>query len=95
MDKSRHGHSLLIKIVTAVCIVIGIITIVSLQLKNNAMKAETERLRQQQEINMQKIAELKKTIQAPYDREYIISVARDELGLCMPGEIIFYNNLYR
>lgn len=37
-------------------------------------------------------ARLKEEISAPWNEEYIKRVARRELGLCLPGEIIYFSD---
>ena len=38
------------------------------------------------------IEELKYLIDCPVDREYIVRVAREKLGLALPDEIVYYND---
>ena len=49
------------------------------------------------EMSFDKILELIKQLEedlnSPIDRDYIIRIARKKLGLCMPNEIVFYNDL--
>ena len=73
--------------------VIGIFTVMRLQLKRNELLKEIEALKESYDGNMAVIEELKEDLEAPIDLQYIIRVAREKLGLCMPHEIVFYNDL--
>lgn len=39
------------------------------------------------------IDELQNRLDTPFDKEYIIALAKEKLGYCLPDEIIFYNDL--
>ena len=64
-----------------------------LQLQRNELMKEIDQLRAEYEENSAVIEELKEDLAAEIDLEYIIRVAREKLGLCMPYEIVFYNDL--
>jgi len=89
----QKGTALVIKVLAVFFAAVGIFTVLRLQLKKNAILEETAILEQQYYENLEKIDALKEDISAPIDREYIIRIAREKLGLCMPDEIIFYNDL--
>lgn len=40
-----------------------------------------------------KVDELQNKLDTPFDAEYIIALAKEKLGYCLPEEIIFYNDL--
>jgi len=39
------------------------------------------------------IDELQNKLDTPFDDEYIIELAKEKLGYCLPDEIIFINDL--
>ena len=39
------------------------------------------------------LEKLRDEVNAEYNEEYIIKIAREELGYRMPDEVIYYNNL--
>ncbi len=69
------------------------VSVINLQVEMNELRAErdarAERIQQLQD----NVDELELRIAEPIDDEFIERIARDELGYCMPNEIIFYNNI--
>ncbi len=93
MKSKQKGTALIIKVLAVFFAVVGIFTVMRLQLKRNELLNEIERLKESYDGNMAVIEELNEDMNAPVDLEYIIRVAREKLGLCMPHEIVFYNDL--
>lgn len=80
------------KIVILVLVVYAVVTIVSLQGKASAVRAEQDALRQEiaeLEINN---AELEYAIENKDNDDVIAGIARDELGLIGPDEKVFYDS---
>ena len=80
------------KIVILVLVVYAVVTIVSLQGKTSAVRAEQDALRQEiaeLEINN---AELEYAIENKDNDDVIAGIARDELGLIGPDEKVFYDS---
>jgi len=57
--------------------------------KVNKMENELNNLQQQVQEEMERNEELKEEIERVKSHDYIEKVARDELGLVKPGEILF------
>lgn len=93
MKSKQRGTALIIQVLAVFFAVIGIFTVMRLQLKRNELLKEIEALKESYDGNMAVIEELKEDLEAPIDLQYIIRVAREKLGLCMPHEIVFYNDL--
>ena len=93
MKSKQRGTALIIKVLAVFFAVIGMFTVMRLQLKRNELLKEIEALKESYDGNMAVIEELKEDLEAPIDLQYIIRVAREKLGLCMPHEIVFYNDL--
>ena len=93
MKNKPRGTALIIKVLAVFFAVVGILTVMQLQLKRNELLAEIEALKESYDGNMAEIEELREDLEAPIDLAYIIRVAREKLGLCMPHEIVFYNDL--
>lgn len=80
------------KIVILFLVVYAVVTIVSLQGKTSAVRAEQDALRQEiaeLEINN---AELEYAIENKDNDDVIAGIARDELGLIGPDEKVFYDS---
>lgn len=93
MKGKQNSTALIIKVLAVFFAVVGVFTVMRLQLKRNELLNEIEKLRESYDGNMAVIEELKEDADAPVDIAYIIRVAREKLGLCMPHEIVFYNDL--
>ena len=91
--KKQRGTALIIKVLAVFFAVVGIFTVMSLQLKKNQLLEEIDRLKEDNEDNLAIIEGLREDLDAPVDMDYIIRVARERLGLCLPHEIVFYNDL--
>lgn len=70
-----------------------IVTLVSVQIRHNELTEEREKLEERIEDVEGNIDELKNRLDTPFDHEYIIALAKEKLGYCLPDEIIFYNDL--
>ena len=71
--------------------VVGIFTVMRLQLKRNELLNEIEDLKESYDGNMAVIEELKEDMDAPVDLAYIIRVAREKLGLVSADDEVYYN----
>ena len=76
-----------------VCFCLGMI--VNLQFKSYDLVEEIAELEAQVKEYEDDVEELSDQLARPYDDEYIKNVAREKLGLRMPDEIIFYNELIK
>ena len=70
-----------------------IITLVSIQIRYNELEEEREKLTERIDDVQGSIDELQNKLDTPFDEEYIIALAKEKLGYCLPDEIIFYNDL--
>ncbi len=88
----KQKRSLLTKTAILVFSVFYLVTIVKLQLENNSMKDKAEMLASQIDVYQSYITELKSTLDAPMDEDYVSEIARDKLGLRHPQEVVFYSD---
>ncbi len=70
-----------------------IITLVSVQIEFNRLEEERAKIEERIEEVQGSIDELNSKLNTPFDEEYIIALAKEKLGYCLPEEIIFYNDL--
>ena len=63
----------------------GVLRYQELMREKAALEADKDRLTVE-------IEELKYLIDCPVDRDYIVRVAREKLGLALPDEIVYYND---
>ncbi|MBR4255588.1 MAG: septum formation initiator family protein [Clostridia bacterium] len=89
----KSEASIFVKISLALLSVIFVIGVLSLSLRYNELTKKRDRLRAQVEQEQLELEKLLDEVNAEFDNEYIIKIAREELGYRMPDEIIYYNNL--
>ena len=85
--------SIPVKLAVFFAFVFLIITYVSIQIKFNNLTAQKEELNTRIETVNESIEALQNKLNTPFDKDYIIALAKDKLGYCLPDEIIFYNDL--
>lgn len=89
----KSDSSIIVKISVALFSVIIVITVLALSLKYNELTTKREQLKASVEREQLELEKLLEEVNAEFDDEYIIKVAREELGYRMPDEVIYYNNL--
>lgn len=79
-------------------VILGVLVVGSLALFASGIIKYTELQREKQSLEIKKaelseeVEELKYLLDHPIDGEYIIRMAREKLGLNLPGEIVYYND---
>jgi len=76
-----------------VIIVVCIFTIVRLQIRFNELNESRKQLLREKEEYAEIIEQKSEELEKEYDDEYIIRIAREQLGYHLPDEIIYYNDL--
>ena len=96
----KFSESIVIKAVIVLFSVFCIVTIIKLQFENNEIQNEIGSYNENSEVSGLKaeleqkeelVEELERELAEPVDEDYIVRVARENLGLRLPPEIIFYN----
>lgn len=89
----NRNSNMIIKLGAIFFIVIGIFTVARLEMKYNDIEAQRKVLEAQYLENEQLIEELERELGAEFNDDYVIKIAKEKLNLCMPEEVIFYNDL--
>ena len=89
---SRNSN-LVLKLGAIVFVIIGIFTVARLEMKYNDIETQRKELESQYLYNQELIEELKQELGAEFNEDYVIKIAKEKLNLCMPEEVIFYNDL--
>jgi cell division protein FtsL len=76
-----------------VIVAVSIIVFASKIMEYNKLKEQQTEIQAQIDAYNSSIEELEYLLSSPMSREYVIRIAREKLGLYLPEEIIFYNNL--
>ena len=85
--------SIPVKLAILLAFLFMIITLVSVQIRYNTLEEEQVKLNERIEDVQGNIDELQNRLDTPFDNDYIIALAKEKLGYCLPDEIIFYNDL--
>ncbi|MGI6202165.1 MAG: FtsB family cell division protein [Eubacteriales bacterium] len=91
MKKHKYSN-IFIKAAVLAFVSFCAVTIIKLQFDFNELRRQRDELQaiiEEQEEYNEGLAE---RLNSPFDKDYIISIAREKLGYCMPDEIIFYND---
>lgn len=89
LGKSSFFVKLAVILIALIIIVISFSMLMKYGEKQDQKAALQKRLAEQE----QKVEELQYLVGAPIDRDYIIRVAREKLGLVLPEDIIYYNEV--
>ena len=82
----------LLRLALSLLLVASLATFATGVLKYQELMREKEALEADRDRIEVEIEELKYLIDCPLDREYIIRVAREKLGLALPNDIVYYND---
>ncbi len=93
MKQGMKKISVPAKIAIAVAVVFCVVRIVSYQIEYSNLKSQQADIQEKIEYYTERVDELENRLEAPFDDEYIIKVAKEKLNYCLPEEIIFYNDL--
>ena len=85
--------SLLLRIFLIVLVGLTVTLLATRMMEYNRLKEEQAALLTQLEEKQEDIDELQYLLDAPVDKDYIIRVAREKLGMNFPDEIVYYNDL--
>ncbi len=89
----NRNSNMIIKIGAIAFVIIGLFTVARLEMKYNEMETMRKALEQQYLENEEMIEALERDRDAEFNEEYVKKIAREQLNLCMPEEVIFYNDI--
>lgn len=91
-DTSVGRAAIFIKLALILVILMVLITSLNMFVKYNELNERKAELEAQIGEKREEIEELRYYINSPFDADYIIRVARDELGLVLPEDKVYYTN---
>ncbi len=89
----RIGGSIFVRLTVLVLLISMIIISARLLMEYNDLREEANALRAEIAATEENIEALQAQLDAPFDRDYVIKIAKEKLNLSLPQEIIFYNDL--
>ena len=93
MKQGKGKISFPAKIAVAVAMLFCIVEIVGFRIEYSNHKAQQADIQEKRDYYTERVDELENKLEAPFDDDYIIKVAKEKLNYCLPEEIIFYNDL--
>ena len=92
MKTNAKQLSVFAKIAICIAVLFCIVQIVSLRIEYSNQKEQQELIQEKIDRYSSIVDELENKLEAPFDDEYIISVANEKLGYCFPEEVFFIVN---
>ncbi|MBR7184359.1 MAG: septum formation initiator family protein [Clostridia bacterium] len=92
-EVSRAGNSMFVRLAVLAFLVCTLILAARLLMEYNDLREEAALLRAEIEESSLHIEALQDQLEAPFDDDYVIKIAKEKLNLSLPQEIIFYNDL--
>lgn len=85
--------SIFVKIALLLIVVIMLVMSVNMLMRYGELQDQKDALEAQVKMGKDKVEELEYMIDAPMDKDYIVRVAREKLGLVLPEEIVYYSDI--
>ncbi|MBQ8397112.1 MAG: septum formation initiator family protein [Clostridia bacterium] len=92
-DTPHAGGSIFVRMAILALLVSTLILAARLLMEYNDLREEAAALRAEIADTEQSIEALQDQLDAPFDDDYVIKIAKEKLNLSLPQEIIFYNDL--
>lgn len=92
-DTPSAGGNIFVRMAILALLVCTLILAARLLMEYNDLREEAAALRAEIADTEQNIEALQVQLDAPFDDDYVIKIAREKLNLSLPQEIIFYNDL--
>ena len=83
----------LLKLLLGILVIAALVMFVTGMIKYGQLSQESKRLEQEAEAYRAEIEEIEYLIDSPVDYEYIIRIARERLGMYLPDERVYHNDI--
>lgn len=90
--KKQFSLTLLMRVLLGVLVVVSIGIFANSVMRYNALLEEQRELEHKLASYEEMKEELQELLNSDYDYEYIVKIAKEQLGLYFPDEEIFYND---
>ena len=90
--KKQFSLTLLMRVLLGVLVVVSIGIFAKSVMRYNALLEEQRELEHKLASYEEMKEELQELLNSDYDYEYIVKIAKEQLGLYFPDEEIFYND---
>ena len=91
-NKKQISLTLLMRVLLAVLVITSIGIFANSLMKYNALREETRELEKKLASYEEMKEELQELLNSEEDYEYIVKIAKEQLGLYFPEEEIYYND---
>lgn len=90
---NRAWNNIFVRLTVLVMLITMLVLSARLLMEYNELRERADQLRLQVEHSNHEIEALRVQLDAPFDENYVIRIAKEKLNLSLPQEIIFYNDL--
>ncbi len=90
---NRAWNNIFVRLIVVSVLVTMLILLARLMMEYNELQEQADLLRVEIDASTNKIEALQAQLDAPFDNDYVIKIAKEKLNLSLPQEIIFYNDL--
>ncbi|MBQ2767628.1 MAG: septum formation initiator family protein [Clostridia bacterium] len=90
---SRAWNNIFVRLIVVSILITMLILLARLMMQYNELKEQADLLRVEIDASANKIEALQAQLDAPFNNDYVIKIAKEKLNLSLPQEIIFYNDL--
>lgn len=90
---NRAWNNIFVRLAVLVLLVTMLVMAARLLMEYNELRERADQLRVQIDTSIHEIEALQAQLDAPFDEDYVIRIAKEKLNLSLPQEIIFYNDL--
>lgn len=90
---NRAWNNIFVRLAVLVLMITMLVMAARLMMEYNELREQADRLRLQIETSTHEIEALQAQLDAPFDEDYVIRIAKEKLNLSLPQEIVFYNDL--
>ena len=91
--KKRSEMNIFVKFAAVFFVAASIISSVNILMRYNEYRDKIDELEIKKQTYTENIERIKYELDLEFDDEYVIRIAKEKLGLCMPGEAVYYNGL--
>lgn len=89
----RPTGNIFVRVAVLVLLIAAFVLSARLLMEYNDLRDQADTLRAEIAATEQNIEALQAQLDAPFDEDYVIKIAKEKLNLSLPQEIIFYNDL--
>lgn len=85
--------NMFLKLAAIVLALVCTVIVVKLKIEYNELSERKALIEKQVALESEKVGELQNRLDTPFEKDFVMALAKEKLNLVMPDEVIFYNDL--